>query len=130
MIKSDLVLLFFCLQSSFKVSNNIQLAPKYRIKSHHQHGSRMRDFWAVFGLLLTVRIASIFIVNTFFSPDEYWQSLEVGHKLVYGYVFEQFCIYQVLLYLQSFYGANLNNAGSLASYATPTKMKTSSREMC
>ncbi|XP_055373326.1 GPI mannosyltransferase 3 [Condylostylus longicornis] len=38
-----------------------------------------------FLLFLTVRVASVFIVKTFYVPDEYWQSLEVAHKLVFGY---------------------------------------------
>uniref|UniRef100_A0A182PZW1 Mannosyltransferase n=1 Tax=Anopheles farauti TaxID=69004 RepID=A0A182PZW1_9DIPT len=32
-----------------------------------------------------VRIASVFIVSTWFVPDEYWQSLEVAHKLAFDY---------------------------------------------
>ncbi|KAH8366219.1 hypothetical protein KR093_010340 [Drosophila rubida] len=39
----------------------------------------------VFGLILAVRLASVFIVKTYFVPDEYWQSLEVAHKLTFGY---------------------------------------------
>lgn len=35
-------------------------------------------------LFLIIRIASVFLVKTFFVPDEYWQSLEVGHKIVFG----------------------------------------------
>lgn len=34
---------------------------------------------------LLVRIASVFVVRTWFVPDEYWQSVEVGHKLAFGY---------------------------------------------
>ncbi|KAL5290031.1 PIGB family protein [Megaselia abdita] len=40
---------------------------------------------AVFLLLLGVRLASVFLVQTYFVPDEYWQCLEVAHKLVFGY---------------------------------------------
>ncbi|KAJ8914945.1 hypothetical protein NQ315_002468 [Exocentrus adspersus] len=43
-----------------------------------------KDF-KVFLVFLVVRIASIFLVQTFFVPDEYWQSLEVAHKLVFNY---------------------------------------------
>jgi len=43
----------------------------------------MKVFW----LFLLIRLASVFLVRTFFVPDEYWQSLEVGHKLVFGYGF-------------------------------------------
>ncbi|CRK99265.1 CLUMA_CG012689, isoform A [Clunio marinus] len=35
--------------------------------------------------LIIVRIFSVYLVQTFFSPDEYWQSLEVAHKIIYGY---------------------------------------------
>uniref|UniRef100_A0A336MML2 Mannosyltransferase n=1 Tax=Culicoides sonorensis TaxID=179676 RepID=A0A336MML2_CULSO len=38
----------------------------------------------IFLLFLLVRLASVFLVQTSFVPDEYWQSLEVGHKLVFG----------------------------------------------
>ncbi|XP_037030520.1 GPI mannosyltransferase 3 [Bradysia coprophila] len=39
----------------------------------------------VFFGLLAVRILSVFIVQSWYVPDEYWQSLEVSHKLVFGY---------------------------------------------
>ena len=31
------------------------------------------------------RVVNAVCVRTFFSADEYWQSLEVAHKLVFGY---------------------------------------------
>ncbi|XP_060527304.1 GPI mannosyltransferase 3 [Cylas formicarius] len=39
----------------------------------------------VFLIFLSVRILSVFCIQSFFVPDEYWQSLEVAHKLVFGY---------------------------------------------
>ncbi|KAM7358789.1 phosphatidylinositol glycan anchor biosynthesis class B isoform 1-T1 [Cochliomyia hominivorax] len=39
----------------------------------------------VFLLLFAVRLSSVFVVKTFYVPDEYWQSLEVAHKLTFGY---------------------------------------------
>lgn len=39
----------------------------------------------VFLIFLFVRLASIYLVQTFFVPDEYWQSLEVAHNLGFGY---------------------------------------------
>ncbi|CAD7082375.1 unnamed protein product [Hermetia illucens] len=41
----------------------------------------------IFLVFLVVRLLSVFLVTTFFVPDEYWQSLEVAHKLVFGYGF-------------------------------------------
>ncbi|KAL0829598.1 hypothetical protein ABMA28_003106 [Loxostege sticticalis] len=39
----------------------------------------------VFGVILFVRIVSVFVVQTWYVPDEYWQTLEVAHKQVFGY---------------------------------------------
>lgn len=39
----------------------------------------------VFGIFLSVRLLSVLLVQTFYVPDEYWQSLEIAHKLTYGY---------------------------------------------
>ncbi|XP_061399484.1 GPI mannosyltransferase 3 [Musca vetustissima] len=39
----------------------------------------------VFLFCLAVRTASVFVVKTFYVPDEYWQSLEVAHKITFGY---------------------------------------------
>ncbi|XP_052866537.1 GPI mannosyltransferase 3 [Anopheles cruzii] len=40
-----------------------------------------RMFW----FFAALRVASVFLVTTFFAPDEYWQSLEVAHRLAFGY---------------------------------------------
>lgn len=40
---------------------------------------------AVFAVFLLLRLSSVFVVKTWFVPDEYWQSLEVAHKLSFGY---------------------------------------------
>ncbi|KAK9874772.1 hypothetical protein WA026_005579 [Henosepilachna vigintioctopunctata] len=39
----------------------------------------------VFKIFVFVRIASVFLVQTFYEADEYWQSLEVAHNFVFGY---------------------------------------------
>lgn len=39
----------------------------------------------VFLIFLFVRLASVYFVQTYFVPDEYWQSLEVSHNLVFKY---------------------------------------------
>lgn len=38
-----------------------------------------------FLLLLLWRLISVFVVQTAHVPDEYWQSLEVAHRLAFGY---------------------------------------------
>lgn len=45
---------------------------------------RMRGLnWALVGFIVW-RISSIFLVRTFYVPDEYWQGVEVAHKLTFG----------------------------------------------
>lgn len=39
----------------------------------------------VVSVIFFVRILSVFLVQTWYVPDEYWQSLEVAHKEVFGY---------------------------------------------
>ncbi|KAL4706419.1 hypothetical protein ACJJTC_010902 [Scirpophaga incertulas] len=39
----------------------------------------------VFLAILFVRLLSVFVVQTWYVPDEYWQTLEVAHKQVFGY---------------------------------------------
>ncbi|CAG9571634.1 unnamed protein product [Danaus chrysippus] len=36
-------------------------------------------------VILAVRILSVFVVQTWYVPDEYWQTLEVAHKYAFGY---------------------------------------------
>jgi len=38
----------------------------------------------VFAALLAFRLVNGLVVRTYFDPDEYWQSLEVAHALVFG----------------------------------------------
>jgi len=35
--------------------------------------------------LFIFRLLNAFSVQTFFNPDEYWQSLEIAHKITFGY---------------------------------------------
>ena len=35
--------------------------------------------------LVLLRVINSIFVYSFFSPDEYWQSLEIGHKITFGY---------------------------------------------
>ena len=44
-----------------------------------------RAAWRAFGGCLAFRAANALLVRTAFVPDEYWQSLEVAHDLVFGY---------------------------------------------
>lgn len=39
----------------------------------------------LFCFLVVFRVFNALCISTFFQPDEYWQSLEPAHKLVYGY---------------------------------------------
>lgn len=35
--------------------------------------------------LICWRLLNALCVQTFFNPDEYWQSVEIAHRMVYGY---------------------------------------------
>ncbi|CAL1376987.1 unnamed protein product [Linum trigynum] len=39
----------------------------------------------IFLLCLAFRIVNSLLIQTYFNPDEHWQSLEVAHRLVFGY---------------------------------------------
>ncbi|KAF0913032.1 hypothetical protein E2562_019806 [Oryza meyeriana var. granulata] len=39
----------------------------------------------VLALALAFRAANALLVRTYFNPDEYWQCLEVAHRIVFGY---------------------------------------------
>ncbi|KAI5479635.1 GPI mannosyltransferase 3 [Pseudohyphozyma bogoriensis] len=44
-----------------------------------------RSWTWLFLVALAVRLANALLTRTFFQPDEFWQSLEVAHRLVFGY---------------------------------------------
>lgn len=44
----------------------------------------MRDHLSLVCLCLAVRLANALVVRTAFVPDEYWQSVEVAHRMVFG----------------------------------------------
>ncbi|KAJ3224654.1 glycosylphosphatidylinositol anchor biosynthesis [Chytriomyces hyalinus] len=41
--------------------------------------------WIVVACILGFRTYNALLIKTFFSPDEYWQSLEIAHEYVFGY---------------------------------------------
>ena len=41
----------------------------------------------VFSLCLIFRLVNAYFTRTFDNPDEYWQSQEVAHNMVFGYPF-------------------------------------------
>ena len=49
-----------------------------------QSGVTRRWGWML-GSLMIFRVLNALLCSTSFVPDEYWQSLEVAHKMVFGY---------------------------------------------
>jgi hypothetical protein len=41
--------------------------------------------WRLLAALVAFRVSSAVLSQTAFVPDEYWQSLEVAHRMVFGY---------------------------------------------
>ena len=42
--------------------------------------------WRLLAALVAFRVASAVLNQTSFVPDEYWQSLEVAHRITFGYL--------------------------------------------
>lgn len=40
--------------------------------------------WRIFLLCLAFRVVNALLIQTYFNPDEHWQSLEVAHRTVFG----------------------------------------------
>lgn len=45
----------------------------------------LRPHLKVVSVILFVRLLSVFLVQTWYVPDEYWQTLEVAHNQAFGY---------------------------------------------
>ncbi len=43
------------------------------------------DLRHLLAILIMFRWLNSFLVQSFYVPDEYWQSVEVSHRMVYGY---------------------------------------------
>ena len=50
-----------------------------------ERGSGAGGGWDLVMGLVIFRILNALLCSTSFVPDEYWQSLEVAHKMVFGY---------------------------------------------
>ena len=44
-----------------------------------------RQWGPMLGSLMIFRVLNALLCSTSFVPDEYWQSLEVAHRMVFGY---------------------------------------------
>ncbi|CAA7031370.1 unnamed protein product [Microthlaspi erraticum] len=47
--------------------------------------ARRRSPMRIFLLCLAFRVVNALLIQTYFNPDEHWQSLEVAHRNVFGY---------------------------------------------
>jgi hypothetical protein len=81
------------------------------IARHNIFGWHLRDR-DVFVLLLAFRCLNGISVCTFFNADEYWQSLEVAHRLVFGYALLQvYSVFHLQVCLRHFKTLILEGAG-------------------
>ncbi|KAL0728091.1 hypothetical protein Bca4012_024184 [Brassica carinata] len=48
-------------------------------------GQVTRSTRRIFMFCLAFRVANALLIQTYFNPDEHWQSLEVAHRTVFGY---------------------------------------------
>ncbi|KAJ2851467.1 hypothetical protein IWW36_001106 [Coemansia brasiliensis] len=54
---------------------------------HGRTRLRNRHEWSSYAVLLVLRIVNALLIQTYIHPDETWQSLEVAHRLAFGYGF-------------------------------------------
>ena len=54
------------------------------VKPRGQRGAKHRGSMGLLVLCLAFRALNAVLVRTAFAPDEYWQSLEVAHRMVFG----------------------------------------------
>ncbi|KAF8083239.1 hypothetical protein N665_0787s0021 [Sinapis alba] len=53
--------------------------------SSSKPGRVTRSARRIFMFCLAFRVANALLIQTYFNPDEHWQSLEVAHRTVFGY---------------------------------------------
>ncbi|MCO5564107.1 hypothetical protein L7F22_017763 [Adiantum nelumboides] len=63
---------------------------EYTVLADTKRGRALKDEipWSESKLLLSCiafRLLNAIVLQTFFNPDEYWQSVEVAHRIVFGY---------------------------------------------
>ena len=58
--------------------------PKSDILERSDAEINVKDSSVLFGLVI-FRLCNVFLVQTWFVPDEFWQGPEVAHKMVFGY---------------------------------------------
>ncbi|KAK0549103.1 glycosylphosphatidylinositol anchor biosynthesis [Tilletia horrida] len=46
------------------------------------------SLFTLFAVLLSFRLLNAALTQTFFQPDEFWQSLEIAHRIVFGYGYQ------------------------------------------
>ena len=66
--------------------NNSEQKSDEEQKDDGQPQSGVTRRWRLMlGSLIVFRVMNALLCSTSFVPDEYWQSLEVAHKMVFGY---------------------------------------------
>lgn len=65
-----------------KRKSTLYLSPR---KSSERRGDLLGENVYLVSFTIALRICNCFLVQTSFVPDEYWQSLEVAHHMVFNY---------------------------------------------
>ncbi|XP_021771583.1 GPI mannosyltransferase 3-like [Chenopodium quinoa] len=63
----------------------VDIPASFDVDSKNNPESSATSWKTIFYLCLALRMVNSFLVQTYFNPDEHWQSLEVAHRLVFGY---------------------------------------------
>jgi len=63
----------------------IRICKVYRILYFLEETKRNMNPWLVLLFFMSIHLCMVYIVQTWFVPDEYWQTVEVAHNIVFGY---------------------------------------------
>lgn len=75
-------------EESGRVEKNLSPDPEGSVKDPGEDPRSdlwRKKKWLLPSLLICLRLLNAAAVGSFFVPDEYWQSLEVAHRMVFGY---------------------------------------------
>lgn len=66
----------------------------------------------IWGVLAVIRLINAMLIQTYFVPDEFWQSVEVAHKMVFKYPFYSYCgrVYLNCNYICTFTSLHISNS--------------------
>ncbi|KFK25717.1 hypothetical protein AALP_AA8G150500 [Arabis alpina] len=73
------------LRNRKKNSDGVTGGDDRELFSGYSKSGQVRSSRSIFLFCLAFRVVNALLIQTYFNPDEHWQSLEVAHRTVFGY---------------------------------------------